>query len=446
MKLPQDVSGEELAKALGMRFINYGARTADGGRGMTEGHYELPKGWRWARLGEVCAKPQYGVTQSASQEPVGPKFLRITDITSGYIDWDKVPYCQADQRALEKYRLTVGDILFARSGSVGAIILIKEQPPVDAVFASYLIRVRVNQTVVLPEFVELFVKSNFGQSQLVPRGAAQKNINAKRIQQIFIPLPPLPEQRRIVARIEELMERVREAKRLREEAKKDADRLMQAALAEVFPRPGAPLSPGWKLVKLGEVVVQCIGGTWGTGDDPDGVGVLRPNNIGENGEIVWEDIRWRNVSVSQLQKRRLRDGDIILTKSNSLEQVGRAALFQDPNDDRTYVPSNFLQLLRPDPSIVQPEYLHYILRTRQYVAFVQRTAIGSSASLKNLSARALKEFRFPLPPLVEQRRIVAYLDQLQARMTALQKAQESTEAELHRLEQTILDKAFRGEL
>ena len=58
----------------------------------------------------------------------------------------------------------------------------------------------------------------------------------------LIPLPPLPEQRRIVVRIEELMERVREARHLREEAKKDADRLMQAALAEVFPAP-APPSP-----------------------------------------------------------------------------------------------------------------------------------------------------------------------------------------------------------
>ena len=144
------------------------------------------------------------------------------------------------------------------------------------------------------------------------------------------------------------------------------------------------LPKGWRWVRLGEVVVECIGGTWGTGDDPDGVGVLRPNNIGENGEIVWKDIRWRNVPISQLQKRRLQDGDIILTKSNSLEQVGRAALFRHPNDGRTYVPSNFLQLLRPDPSAVWPEYLHYMLRTRQYVAFAQRMAIGSSAGLNHL--------------------------------------------------------------
>jgi len=197
---------------------------------------------------------------------------------------------------------------------------------------------------------------------------------------------------------------------------------------------------------LGEVLIECIGGTWGTGDDPNGVGVLRPNNIGQDGTIVWRDVRWRRVLPSQLKKRKLQDGDIILTKSNSLEQIGRAALFEDPDDGRIYVPSNFLQLLRPDRSSIFPKYLHYVLRSRQYVSFVQKVAVCSSASLKNLSARMLKEFAFPLPPLPEQRRIVAYLDQIQSQVTAFKRAQEATETELHRLEQAILDKAFRGEL
>ncbi len=72
---------------------------------------------------------------------------------------------------------------------------------------------------------------------------------------VLIPLPPLEEQRRIVARVEELMARVREARRLREEAKRDTERLMQAALAEVFPRPGSNLPEGWQWVKLGGVFV-----------------------------------------------------------------------------------------------------------------------------------------------------------------------------------------------
>src|SRR5690606_35257557 len=79
------------------------------------------------------------------------------------------------------------------------------------------------------------------------------NLSARRLRDFIAPLPPLDEQRRIVARVEELMARVREAKRLRQQAKEDAERLMQAALAEVFPSPGAEPPPGWRWVRLGEV-------------------------------------------------------------------------------------------------------------------------------------------------------------------------------------------------
>ena len=396
---------------------------------MAKGPYELPKGWRWVKLGEVCAKPQYGVTQSASQEPVGPKFLRITDITSGYIDWDKVPYCQADQRALEKYRLTVGDILFARSGSVGAVILIKEQPPVDAVFASYLIRVRVNQTVVLPEFVELLVKSNFGQSQLVPRGAAQKNINAKRIQQIFIPLPPLPEQRRIVARIEELMERVREARRLREKAKKDADRLMQAALAEVFPRPGQKLPPGWKWVKLGEVCKVIMGQSPPSKTyNMERKGLPFFQGKADFGELYPTPRVW----CSSPQKI-AQPGDILISVRAPVGPTNLANV--------TCCIGRGLAALRVTHAIERKWLLYYFRNIESDLSHR-----GSGSTFSAITKRQLEELPIPLPSLPEQRRIVAYLDQVQARVTALQKAQKSTEAELHRLEQAILDKAFRGEL
>ena len=77
-------------------------------------------------------------------------------------------------------------------------------------------------------------------------------------------------------------------------------------------------------------------------------------------------------------------------------------------------------------------------------SFVE-TIVGTT-TYPNIKKKPYLEMPVPLPPLPEQRRIVAYLDQVQARVTALKKAQESTEAELHRLEQAILDRAFRGEL
>lgn len=193
---------------------------------------DLPPNWRWVRLGEVASRPQYGFTKSATLHPIGPKFVRITDITSGEIDWSKVPYCECDTKKLGKYRLYPGDVLFARSGSVGATILIKETP-YDAVFASYLIRVRFRESV-LSEFTNLLLKAPVCQRQLIPQGAAQKNINARLIESILIPLPPMSEQRRIVAYLKVVQKKIKFLEESQAQFETELQRLEQSILDSAF--------------------------------------------------------------------------------------------------------------------------------------------------------------------------------------------------------------------
>src|SRR5579863_8852429 len=106
------------------------------------------KGWVEKKLGDL-AKINYGYTESASTEQVGPRFLRITDIQNSHVDWDTVPYCPIATSDLPKYKLAEGDIVFARTGATtGKSYLIAEPP--DAVFASYLIRVQLSAKELLP--------------------------------------------------------------------------------------------------------------------------------------------------------------------------------------------------------------------------------------------------------------------------------------------------------
>ncbi len=101
----------------------------------------IPEGWGVKALGEVCHKPQYGYTASASDEHVGPKFLRITDINKKpWIEWEAVPYCEITDENWSKYRLRHGDILIARMADPGHGCMVEEDR--EAVFASYLIRFR----------------------------------------------------------------------------------------------------------------------------------------------------------------------------------------------------------------------------------------------------------------------------------------------------------------
>jgi len=100
--------------------------------------------------------------------------------------------------------------------------------------------------------------------------------------------------------------------------------------------------------------------------------------------------------------------------------------------------------IRPDEKTLLPSFLGAFLRSPSFVSYATSNTTGSRQP--RIRMDALWNALIPLPPIPEQRRIVAYLDQIQTKVTALKKAQESTEAELHGLEQAILDKAFRGEL
>ena len=102
----------------------------------------LPEGWELGTLGDFC-ETQYGYTETATSEPIGPKFLRITDIVKNSIDWEQVPYCPISDGEYKKYKLEIGDIVVSRTGAnVGWAKQIKGAIP-NAVFASFLIRIKV---------------------------------------------------------------------------------------------------------------------------------------------------------------------------------------------------------------------------------------------------------------------------------------------------------------
>lgn len=134
-------------------------------------------------LFDVCTEVDYGYTESATDKPVGPKFLRITDIQGGTFDWERVPFCLATESNTQKYRLKIGDVLIARTGnSTGENAQITKPPPL-AVFASYLIRFRPDATRVNPFFIGYQLRSERFRNYVlsVRSGSAQPGANAKQL-------------------------------------------------------------------------------------------------------------------------------------------------------------------------------------------------------------------------------------------------------------------------
>jgi type I restriction enzyme, S subunit len=151
---------------------------------------EVPKGWRVASIGDLDNSIKYGDTQSASSEPIGPKFLRITDIQGGKIEWSNVPYCKISENDIEKYVLLSGDIVIARTGaSTGENVYIEECP--KAVFASYLVRIRFKNKN-LARYVAKFMRSQVYRDYIdgCIGGSAQPNASAKTLAAVNLIIPP----------------------------------------------------------------------------------------------------------------------------------------------------------------------------------------------------------------------------------------------------------------
>ncbi|GEO01801.1 hypothetical protein NSE01_36330 [Novosphingobium sediminis] len=181
------------------------------------------------------ASIKYGYTESASSQPIGPKFLRITDIQDGSVDWESVPYCAIDVADAKKHQLEDGDIVFARTGATtGKSFLIKEPP--NAVPASYLIRLRLTGKKLLPEFLSLFFQTEayWHSIEKGSSGSAQGGFNASKLGQLKVPVPPLEEQKRIVAVLGQAFTALDRARAFAEANLSDAEEVFPSILRATF--------------------------------------------------------------------------------------------------------------------------------------------------------------------------------------------------------------------
>ena len=160
----------------------------------------VPESWSVETLSSSVQRPDYGFTASAINEPVGPKFLRITDIQDGAVDWSSVPYCAIDNSALEQKRLADGDIVIARIGATTGKAFIIEDAP-EAVFASYMIRVRTLPQILLAKFLYYFMQSDAYWRYIDQNkgGRLKGGVNIPVLLAMPIICPTLDEQRDIVA-------------------------------------------------------------------------------------------------------------------------------------------------------------------------------------------------------------------------------------------------------
>ena len=193
--------------------------------------------WPLVRLGDLTTSSKYGTSVKAGREPVGTPVLRMGNIVDGYLDYSDLKYVHLSENETRKYLLFPGDVLINRTNSLELVgkAATFDREDGNWVYASYLVRIRVDTKRVLPEFVTATINGRIGREYVLKtarRAIGMVNINAKEMAGFPISLPPLNIQRTLVDRIAEVR-RVSQQIRTGLSAA-DPDQLNDAVLRKAF--------------------------------------------------------------------------------------------------------------------------------------------------------------------------------------------------------------------
>lgn len=198
----------------------------------------LPKGWVWATVEQLSLFVQYGSSAKTHEEAIGVPVLRMGNIEDGRLRFDSLKYLPKKHDEFPELFLREGDILFNRTNSAELVgkTAVYNGKPAPCSFASYLIRVRLTEGYA-PHLLAYYINSVFGRTwigQVVSQQVGQANVNGTKLQALAVPLPPLDEQRQVVAEVERRLSVIEELEATVEANLTRADRLRQAVLQKAF--------------------------------------------------------------------------------------------------------------------------------------------------------------------------------------------------------------------
>jgi type I restriction enzyme S subunit len=435
---------------------------------------DLPEGWVEASLEGCATLITKGTTPTSygfKYQSTGISFVRVENLSNGHIDRSSITTFigkDADE-ALKRSRLAVGDLLFSIAGTIGRTALVRAAD-LPANTNQALAIIRGTGRIFSPQFLRFALASSTAQQQAQSdaRGGGMNNISLENVRSFRLPLPPLAEQKRIVAKVEELLTQVNAACNRLAKVPKILKRFRQSVLAaacfgsltadwrdchpEIEPAEqlgnGSPPSDidlpstwSWLLSACAFNYVTSGSRGWARYYSEEGPLFIRVGNL--NHESIELDLRsTQRVSPpksAEGRRTRVCKGDILVSIT---ADVGMVALV-GKDVGEAYI-NQHVALARPSGN-VDSRYLAYFLSAgtggqRQFLD-LQRGATKVGLGLDDI--RAIWVAR---PPLAEQHEIVRRVEALFKVADAMEKRVEAATRRADKLTQAILAKAFRGEL
>ena len=373
--------------------------------------------WLECRLADACGSIDYGLTASATDIDTGPRFLRITDIVGGSIDWNSVPHVVADPAASAKYRLDDGDIVIARTGaSTGASAYVKNPPA--AVFASYLVRLKAKEEFD-SRFLAYYLKSDafwtFIRGVLGDK-SAQPNASASTMTQAPLRAPrSIGTQRAIAHILGTLDDKIELNRRMNETLEAIARALFKSWFVDFDPvrsksegrDPGLPphladlfpdsfddsdlgeIPKGWRVGRFGDVVEQAR-----DQEDP----FSSPDALFHHFSIpAFDDGQSPRVEYGasiKSQKSHVPAGVILLSKLNP--DIERVWLVDVRTGERAVCSTEFL-VLRGLPPFTR-SHVYCLARSPLFRRQIEGLVTGTSKSHQRAQVESILNLPVVVPP------------------------------------------------
>lgn len=398
---------------------------------------ELPRGWTSATLGDVVDDARPGFPSGRhNTSGVGVPHLRPMNVSrDGRIDLETVKYVEDKAGA----RIQSGDVLFNNTNSpdlVGKTAFFDRAG--DWAYSNHMTRLRSSGVtdgrflavqlhwLWMTGFYKTILNNHVNQASV-----ATKNLLAN----VRVLVPPLAEQLRIVAAIEEHISRLEAAERSLRDAASKVAALRAAILVGV--------TAGVESTRLGELVTELRYGTSvKCSYDAAGPPVLRIPNV-QRGAVDLSDLKYATDAELDLSSLSVERGDLLFVRTNgSRDLIGRVA---SADGAAGMAFASYLIRARPDPARLDSHYAVIALSTPKVRAVIESKA-ATSAGQYNLNLAALRSLDIPLPSIDRQRAIVAEVEHRLAAVDVMEGEIGRSSRESGALRRAIIARAFRGEL
>ena len=408
---------------------------------------ELPKGWKLTKLGNILCRMTNGLNIEQTDVCSIDSFpiSRIETIANEKIDFSRVKYCTPSIDQKQKYLLEDGDILFSHINSdkhLGKTAIYKDIEPL--IHGVNLLLLRCNSELYnsgMLNYLLRYYRYTGVFMGIAQRAVNQSSINQKKLSNLDIPLPPLTEQKQIAEKLDKLFDQIETIK----EASNKIPELLKNFRLQVltYAVTGKLIESTPEPRMLGELIDELKYGTSKKADyDIEGFPVLRIPNI-NNGEIDSSDLKYVPLDDKEYNQLSLQEGDILVIRSNgSLSIVGQCAIVRKECENWVY--AGYLIRIRCTHELL-PEYLNYIFQSYQ----VRKQIVEKSHSMSgvnNFSADKIKQLEIAWYPVEVQKQIVDRLNSIFGKLNEIEKQYNTLSEKLDKLPQTLLCKAFKGEL